>query len=694
MSSNSKKAPTVKVGGDFKIGNISGQVAIGENIVQVQYNDCVFVLPDGSTIRGKSWHYTQGIRPSTDYSRIFGRIKELEEIDELLRNNSTITITGLRGIGKSTLASMYVDKLQREQHLIGIYWRKMDETIDITDIVASFFEVVGKSINPEMYKIEDQLSLLFRELNSGNYLLVLDNFEILVDPETGKPMKAGFSDLIERSVDICGKSRVIFTSWECPVSNRGIRPSSYHIGGLDTESALNLLKKRSLSGCEADLKKAIELAGGHPLALILLSQLLENGPKALSEIIVDDSLWAGEKGQIAENILDRVYETRLDFSEQMLLKIASIFREPILLGAIKSVASDYLDKDIIERITYNLVRKSLLIKNGDRYWEPSLIRNYVYQKVVDITKYHKKVCSYYCGYFLSISKSKEQNIEIKNMDEARILIEAQHHALLATEYPTAAWLAFGLKESLCKWGEYRAIIRTFSPLVHRNSLIEKQILEDAEHQEALIILGEACLGLYQIDKAIDVLNEGLTFARERGNKEAMISCLSDLGSAYDIIAENKIQEDEKKENKQRATECFIQALTICRETGNTQSESRLLSCLASEQPIPPNEIENMAQKISGPKQSQEPDSDDASKLSKADQLANLAITLDKSGDTKKALEYLSQALNICNDIGNQVGVAMSLGEMGRIYCKLKDTKKAISCFEEALEIAQRNGEMV
>lgn len=203
----------IQVGGDFTIGDVSGQIALGEEITQTVYKDCTFILPDGSTVQGKSWLYTNGIRLTTDPAHIFGRRQEQEKIDAFFNDCSALAITGFRGTGKSTLASMYVDRVEKRRDVAGIYWREVDETIDIHDVVGSFFTVIGKPIKDlERYKVGDQLGLLFRELNAAPYFLVLDNFEILLDPQTNKPLKPGFSDLIEKATESAGRSRVLFTS--------------------------------------------------------------------------------------------------------------------------------------------------------------------------------------------------------------------------------------------------------------------------------------------------------------------------------------------------------------------------------------------------------------------------------------------------------------------------------------------------
>jgi hypothetical protein len=176
-----------------------------------------------------SWINQDIFRPVIDIEQIFGREKELEDIENLLKDKSALVITGFRGTGKSTLASLFVDKMYKNGKFAGIYWRKVDETTDISDIIGSFFTAIGKSVTGLAdYKTLDQINILFRELNEGSYLLVLDNFESLLDPQTNKPLKSkiGFSELIESAAANCIKSKILLTSWESLASERGISPFS------------------------------------------------------------------------------------------------------------------------------------------------------------------------------------------------------------------------------------------------------------------------------------------------------------------------------------------------------------------------------------------------------------------------------------------------------------------------------------
>ena len=261
---------------DDKLNVIVGKIdslTVGSN---VQYIDCSVPKPDGTTSKASSHCYAQGMRPITDPKSVFGRQQELERIDEILKTSSSLAITGFRGTGKSTLASMYIDRIEKSCAYAGIYWRRMDETNDIGDVVGSFFTVIGKPIEKlRDYKSRDLLALLFQELEKSPYFLVFDNFEVLINPKTNEFLNPDFSELIEKSNEIGGKSRVLFTCWECPASERGIKPEWYPIGGLDQQASARLLEKMGLVAGQNELTKVIERSGGHPLALKLLAQLVK-----------------------------------------------------------------------------------------------------------------------------------------------------------------------------------------------------------------------------------------------------------------------------------------------------------------------------------------------------------------------------------------------------------------------------------
>jgi tetratricopeptide (TPR) repeat protein len=660
----------IQVGGDFKLGDVSGQIAIGEGITQFVYNDCTFILPDGSTVQGKSWLYTKGIRPTTDPTNIFGRRQELEKIDTLFKDSSALAITGFRGTGKSTLASMYIDRLEERKEFAGIYWHKMDETIDISDVVGSFFTVIGKPIEDlGRYKVGDQLGLLFRELNAAPYFLVLDNFEILLDPQTNKPLKPSFSDLIEKANESAGRSRVLFTSWERPASERGVRPTYYTIGGLDNSSAIQLLRRRGLTEPDNELKKVVELSGGHPLALILLVQLVVGEEETLSGILTDSTLWRGE---VAENILDKVYKERLNEEERKLLQYTSLYREPVPLKAIVVAAYDpSWTEAVVKKTAVNLIRKSLLQKTGENYGEESLIHYYAYIKLVDRVKRHKLACQYYLSLPLPKKRIKKENVQP--------LIEACHHACMAGDYDLAADIIFDneLPEDLYRWGDYTTLVEFYEKLLPEHFDDEPKLTSRQTHGALLGNLGIAYSVLGQVERAIEYHEQALAISKEIGDRHGEGNQLGNLGLAYYALGQ-----------VERAIEYHERALAISKEIGDRHGEGNRLGNLG----IAYHALGQVERAIEYYKQALSIAKEIGDRRGEGTWLGNIGVAYHALGQMERAIEYYKQALAISQEIGDRRGEGNALGNLGSAYRSLGQVERAIEYHEQALAISQQIGD--
>ncbi len=668
---NQEKQPEIRVEGSGAVATAGG-VAAGAGGYAAGRDINIY----SSAVHGKSWLYTQGIRPPTDLANIFGRQRELKVIDEFFKQNTALAITGLRGTGKSTLASMYLDIIKKKEEYAGIYWRRMNETLEIGDVVGSFFTVIGKPIKDlEYYKDEDKLALLFRELNATQYFLVFDNFEILLDPQTNKPLKEKviFSDLIEKAIE-CNRSRVLFTSWECPASERGIRPICYSIGGLDESAAIQLLRNKGLTEPEDELKKAVELSGGHPQALILLVQLV-TGPsplEKLSDILKNDTLW---KGEVAENILDKVYKERLGKEERKLLQYVSLYRIPVPSNAVVMVANDPGCTDaVVRKIVLSLIRKSLLQKIEENYLEESLIHRYAYNKLVDKVESHKFAYQYYLSLPL-LEKEKRTKKE-----DVQSLIEAHYHACMAEMYDIAANIIFDyeLYDDLDRWGNYRILVDLYTGVLPKDHLKDEQVLKSKKNHCLVIgYLGNVYRNLGEVRKAIEYYEKALKTAQEIGDKRGEGTWLGNLGIAYNDQGEGR-----------KAIEYYEKALKIAQEIGDKQGEDTWLGNLGNAY----RALDEIDTAIEYHKKALKIAQEIRDRQSEGISLGNLGIAYRILGDVRKAIEYYEKALKIAQEIGDRRGEDTWLGNLGNAYRALDKMDTAIEYYEKALKIAQEIGD--
>ena len=568
MTADEPSVLTIDMGGDFTLRKVSGQKAIDNDISHMPYKELSFFHPEGSTKHGHSWIYIQGDRPVPDPKRVFGREKELKNIENFLKDKTTLVITGFHGVGKSTLASMFVDRMGESGDFAGIYWRKVNETTDISEIMGSFLKFIRKPVKDlEHYKIADQINLLFKELNQSSYLLVFDNFEILLDPQKNKPLKSkvGFSELIERANKNNIKSKILFTSWDSFASESGIKPFSYQIRGLDTSAGIQLLRREGLTESEAELNKPIELSGGHPLALILLAQLVRERAGALSFLLNDNSLWMGEEEGMAERILNKVYNERISEDERKLLQYVSIFRQPVPARAIAKIANDPVwTESRVEKIAWELCIKSLLQKKGENYWEETLISKYAGTRLSEKTRHHKLAYKYYLSFPLPARPAKKEDFQF--------LIEAHHYTCMAKEFDQAFKIISGnnLEEQLDNWGNYTVLIDLYSEMLPENYGSDILVKDVEAHGLILGNLGTAYRKLGELRKAIEYYEQALEIIPESENRSVEGILLGNLGLSCRKLGELR-----------RAIEYYEQALKIAKESRSRNEEGTLLGNLGT-----------------------------------------------------------------------------------------------------------------
>ena len=712
MKQGKKTVQTVGISGKVTLGEISGQSILGNN--NKQFQGCVFYY-NGSTVHERSWIYTQGFRPEIKPDQIFGREGDIEKIDNIFKEKSVLAITGFCGTGKSTIASMYVKRIQERGEFAGIYWRKVNETTDISEIIGSFFKEIGKYIEgfDEHYKIADKLNIFFRELNEAPYFLVFDNFEVLLNPENNKPLEAGFSDLIEIANENSIRSKILFTSWESISSDRGIRPYYYPIKGLDKSAGVLLLRREGLSDSEECLVKAVDKSGGHPLALLLLAQLVRSGEDTLSTLLNDDSIWIGEEGEVAEHILNKVYNERLSEEECKLLQYVSLFRQPVPAKAILEIANDpKWTESRVNKTALNLIRKSLLQKTESNYWEESLISKYAEYRLSDRVEHNKTAYEYYASVPLPSNITRKEDVQT--------LIEAHYHACMAKEYDLAAYVIYDLKlhNYLEDLRSYRTLIEIYEKILPNNHFGTETLLTDkALHGWVIGNLGLAYKELGEIEKAIKYLEESLSIARKYGHIDGIGKRLNQLGLAYcnignakkaleyheNALVVSKVTRDRKSEGRSlgnigmaylqlgdalKALEYLEQALNIAKELVYKKGEETYLGDLGSVH----LRLGNCDKAIEFHKKALTVSREIEDKKGEAADLGNIGAAYLQRGDAVNALEYLEQALDIAKEIEDVYSERYYLGNIGTAYHHLGYTEKAIEYNEQALVITKKIGD--
>jgi len=247
----------------------------------------------------------------------FGREMELKAIREALSTPSmkVVTVRGIPGIGKTTLVARAVSEISGER----VFWysaKPWDSNKTLADALGSFFADNGirrlaAYLSSGRFELGDLSFLLNQELAENGYIFVFDDADV----------SPGLQEFLRMFRHSCGAAKIVATSEHNPdfyeSSDKVARKEVFEmeLGGLDSDSALQLLKVRGIEGPVAS--ELARVTNGHPLSLEMVT--------ASSPVEA--------KYQVAQYFEEKFYSALSD-NEKSLLQLASVYQKPFPADAI------------------------------------------------------------------------------------------------------------------------------------------------------------------------------------------------------------------------------------------------------------------------------------------------------------------------------------------------------------------------
>jgi predicted ATPase/class 3 adenylate cyclase len=365
----------------------------------------------------------------TQTSEFLGREVQLAAVRDLLDASGVrlVTLTGPGGIGKTRLALQGVaDQIDRFED--GVFFVDLSAVRDPNDT----FEEIARAVDVTRTSDDDPLEVLRRELPARHMLLLLDNFEHVIDAAEG------VADLLQ----ICPQLEILVTSREAlrvrgehllpvpPLSlpDEGVIHTSadaigaYESVRLFTERAREARPSFALTDENAaqvaeicarldGLPLAIELAAAR-LKLFSLDDLHQR-LRARLELLRGGHRDLPARQQTLRRTIEWSYDL-LDEDERAAFALLSLF-SPARVESVEEVVGRLALRNIdVVDVLSSLVDKSLVrsteVGDRPRLWMLGTIREYAAEKLEQSPELAQAASRAHAGYFSDFAEAKRTQL--------------------------------------------------------------------------------------------------------------------------------------------------------------------------------------------------------------------------------------------------------------------------------------------
>lgn len=362
-----------------------------------------------------------------DVSIFYGRTEALERLTRWISSDNCrlITILGMGGIGKTSLATKLAQKLQ--ENFEFIIWRSLRNAPPLEYILADLIPFISNqketALSPDL---DAQISRLLHYLRSSRCLLILDNVEAILKSQGaageyrhGYENYGEFMQVIGESVH---QSCLILTSREKPdviatLEGEALPVRTLSLAGLTPDESANIFNDKGLSAVRDRRQELTKLYGGNPLALKIVSTSIKD--------VFDGKIeeFLAEKTAIFNGIrklLDRQF-SRLNNLEKQVMYWLAINREWMSIAELQADMFPAVSKNrLVETLEY-LGRRSLLETNAAKFTQQPVVMEYMTEKLIE--KLHAEIVSQDLDLILTHAPIKAESKDYVRDAQIRMILE-------------------------------------------------------------------------------------------------------------------------------------------------------------------------------------------------------------------------------------------------------------------------------
>ncbi|MGD1698967.1 NB-ARC domain-containing protein [Dapis sp. BLCC M229] len=337
--------------------------------------------PDSHQPNQQTSHPTQPATPHQDLDEMpelgdfYNRNTELKTLTTwiLQQHCRLIALTGISGIGKTTLAVKLVQQIK--DNFDYVIWRSLETSPTFAEFQADLVQFFSQSQPQNSLENTQKPLPLIKYLQKHHCLVVLDDIHHLFSSEelAGK-YKPGYEEydcFFKQIEKLSHQSCFLLIGWEQPIKLPQLKSKKtpipiLQLTGLDIASAREILIDYGLTEID-NWERLIHPYQGNPLWLKSVASQIQELEENLIELLPDDAIL------LPEDLKDNLQETsdRLSQAEKQTLSLLATKNQPISLAQLLETTQTS-PSDLLNTLQ-SLCRRFLIEKQGNLYSVPPVL---------------------------------------------------------------------------------------------------------------------------------------------------------------------------------------------------------------------------------------------------------------------------------------------------------------------------------